>query len=87
MLMYHMKRLCKRCCEPIISDENTRIATDFTIKLDFKTSKREGVLVSISHSATSALALELHDGQVEGVWVSIGICLIGVSLTSNCTDW
>ena len=47
-----------------VADENTKIASDFSIRLDFKTSRRDGVLVSISHSEDSALALELYDGQV-----------------------
>ena len=47
-----------------VADENTKIASDFSIRLDFKTSRRDGVLVSISHSEDSALALELYDGEV-----------------------
>ncbi|CAH1775237.1 unnamed protein product [Owenia fusiformis] len=45
--------------------ENYNVGTDFMIKLEFRTHKQNGILLSISSpSGTPALALSLHNGKI-----------------------
>ena len=46
-------------------DDHYTIASTFSVALEFRTRKRSGIILSISHNrGRTALALEIFDGQV-----------------------